>query len=123
MFRYMKHLIAFRKAHPTLCRSRYWREEVRWYGVGQHVDMSYHSHTLAYCLRGGSVHDRDLYVMINFSSEPLDFTIQVGEPGQWKRAIDTGLPSPYDIAELGSELTVSSNRYRVQARSIVVLIG
>ena len=27
-------MIAFRKAHPSICRSRFWRDDVRWYGVG-----------------------------------------------------------------------------------------
>ena len=29
-----KRMIAFRKAHPSLARSRFWRDDVRWYGVG-----------------------------------------------------------------------------------------
>jgi len=37
-FRLVRRMIAFRKAHPTLCRSRFWRDDVRWYGVGPSVD-------------------------------------------------------------------------------------
>ena len=32
IFRFFKLMIAFRKAHPTICRSRFWREEIRWRG-------------------------------------------------------------------------------------------
>ena len=46
-------MIAFRKAHPTLCRSRFWRDDVRWYGVGPSTDLGDDSHSLAFALRGG----------------------------------------------------------------------
>ena len=51
-FRFVRLMIAFRKAHPTLGRSRFWRDDIRWYGVGPSVDMSHDSHSLAYALRG-----------------------------------------------------------------------
>ena len=122
-FRFVKQMIAFRKAHPTLGRGRFWRDDVRWHGVGDSTDLSYNSHSLAYCLRGASQGDCDLYVMINAYHEPLSFTIQESPSGSWKRAIDTGLESPDDIAEPGREVAVTSMEYRVHARSVVVLIG
>ena len=33
IFRFFKSMIAFRKNHPSLSRSRFWREDVSWYGV------------------------------------------------------------------------------------------
>jgi glycogen operon protein len=65
IFRFFKNMIAFRKAHPTLSRSRFWREDVAWYGVGPGVDLSYDSHSLAFCLHGISQDDDDIYAMIN----------------------------------------------------------
>ena len=121
--RFAKRMIAFRKAHPSLGRPRFWREDVRWYGVGPDVDLSFDSHSLAYCLHGASRDDCDLYVMINAYHEPLDFEIQESPPGGWRRAIDTGLDSPLDIAEPGEEAAVASLRYRVLPRSVVVLVG
>ena len=122
-FRFAKRMIAFRKAHPSIGRARFWRDDVRWYGVGPHVDLSFDSHSVAYCLRGASRGDCDLYVMINAYHEPLDFEIQEGPAGGWYRAIDTGLESPLDIADPGEEAAVASLRYRVLARSVVVLLG
>ncbi len=116
-------MIAFRKDHPSLSRSQFWRDEVRWYGVGPSVDLSFDSHSLAYCLHGASQGDCDLYVMINAYHEPLVFEIQEGSAGGWERVIDTGLDSPLDIADPGQEAPVSSQRYRVMARSVVVLMG
>ena len=116
-------MIAFRKSHPSLGRLCFWREDVRWYGIGPDVDLSYESHSLAYCLHGASRGDCDLYVLINAYHEPLDFEIQESPSGGWHRAIDTGLDSPFDIADPGEEAAVPSLRYRVLPRSVVVLVG
>jgi glycogen operon protein len=59
--------------------------------------------------------------MINAYHEPLTFTIQEGRPGCWRRAIDTGLPGPDDIAFPDRGPLVRSREYPVQARSVVVL--
>lgn len=48
IFRFFKQMIAFSKAHPTLCRSRFWREAVRWYGAQGEVDRSENSRCLAF---------------------------------------------------------------------------
>jgi len=122
IFRFFQHMIAFRKAHPSLCRSRFWREDIRWYGVGPAVDLSYHSHSVAFCLQGASQQDDDFYVMINAYWEDLAFTIQDGPANQWRRVIDTSLDSPQDFCERGTELPVTTQRYLVNARSIVVLL-
>jgi glycogen operon protein len=123
MFRFFKQMIAFRKAHPTIMRSRFWRDDVRWYGVLGAPDLSYDSHTLAYCLRGASQGDVDLYVMINAFWEDLEFGIYAETPGGWRRAVDTSLSSPDDIVVPGDEVPLVEPYYRVRARSIVVLVG
>jgi glycogen operon protein len=122
IFRFFKKMIAFRNAHPSICRSGYWRDDVRWYGIDGGADLSPNSHSLAYCLHGESVGDRDLYVMINAYWKPLTFQIQEGQAGQWKRSIDTARDSPLDLCEPGDEPPVSSDCYEVEARSVVVLI-
>lgn len=121
-FRFFKMMIAFRKAHPTICRSRFWRDEIRWRGVGPTTDLSYHSHSLAYFLNGHSQEDADLYVMVNAYTEPLSFTIFDGLQKPWSRVVDTSLASPEDICAPGSEFSVIGSKYLVQPRSIVVLI-
>ena len=122
VFRFCKFMIAFRKAHPAICRSRYWREDVRWYGVGPAPDLGPDSHSLAYCLHAGAAGGCDLYVMINAYTEPLTFRIQEGLPGVWRRAVDTARESPCDIAEPGAEAVVPGTEYEVQPRSVVVLV-
>jgi pullulanase/glycogen debranching enzyme len=66
--RFFKCIIAFRKNHPSLSRSRFWREDISRYGVGPTVDLSHDSHSLAFCLHGASQGDDDfyaIYAMIN----------------------------------------------------------
>jgi glycogen operon protein len=121
VFRFFKLMIAFRKAHPSLGRSRFWREDVRWRGAAGEPDLSHESRSLAYFLSGASVEDDDLYVMINGGRADLAFTVQDGRAGEWLRAVDTSLPSPEDVSEPGREPRLASLEYRVRSRSVVVL--
>lgn len=121
-FRFCKEMIAFRKAHPSLGRSRYWRTDVHWHGATGGVDISEKSRAMAFCLRGASQQDVDLYVMINANSDDIEFHLQEETPGGWKRVIDTARVSPHDIVEPNGEMEAISGRYQVRGRSIVVLI-
>ena len=122
VWRFFRLMIAFRKAHPSLARSRFWREDVRWYGVGREADLSYDSRSLAFALHGASQQDDDLYVMINAYWEDLDFQVQEGMTAEWRRVVDTSQESPLDFQESGGERPLQSLHYRVAARSVVVLL-
>lgn len=122
IFRFFRLMIGFRKAHPSLSRSRFWRDDVRWYGAGPNLDLGPDSRTLAVFLRGTSQNDGDLYVMVNASTVGVSYQLHEGQPGDWRRAIDTALSSPDDIGDdLQSAPTLTSAAYTVQARSVVVL--
>ncbi len=84
-WRFAQQMIAFRRAHPSIARSRFWREDVHWYGPRGVAELA--RPQLAFALRGASQHDDDLYVMINGSAEPMPFVVQ--EDGGWRVAIDT----------------------------------
>jgi isoamylase len=120
IFRFFKNMIDFRKKHPTLMRSRFWREDVDWYGTGPMADLSYDSRSLAFCLHGASQDDDDIYVMINAYWEELQFHIQEGRAQEWTRIVDTALPSPDDFSQNGEPLEATS--YVVSPRSVVVLL-
>jgi isoamylase len=121
MLCFFKGMIAFRKAHPSIGRGRYWRDDVEWYGANGAVDFSPDSRCLAYLLRGASLKDSDLYVMINAHWEDLSFTIQEGRADDWRRVVDTSLASPDDITEPGKGAPIFSLQRLVRARSIMVL--
>ena len=115
-------MIGFRKAHPSLGRSRFWRDDVRWFGTGPAVDMGPGSRTLAVYLCGASQQDTDLYLMINASDGDESFQIQEWRPGEWRQAFDTGLASPDDFHEPADGPCVRSSSYVVRSRSVVGLV-
>jgi isoamylase len=120
VFRFFQRMIALRKAHPSLGRSRFWREDISWYGTGRTVDLSCDSRSLAFCLHGASEGDDDIYAMINAYWEELEFYIQNGTAQEWKRVVDTALPSPDDFSDHG--LPLEQVKYAVAPRSIVILL-
>ena len=120
IFRFFKLMIAFRKAH-AIGRPTFWREDVSWHGTDGPVDFAHESRCLAYTLRGRSMDDDDLYVMINGHWEDHSFTVLDGDASGWRRVVDTARPSPDDILEPGHEPTLDTARYAVRARSVVVL--
>jgi glycogen operon protein len=121
-FRFVQGMIAFRKAHPSIARSLYWRDDVRWYGnAGRTPDYSPSGRTLAYCLHGASLNDDDIYVMVNSSAKEVRFSIQEGRFYEWSLVADTGLSSPQDFVETAQRQKLTSSDYIVSGRSVVVL--
>ncbi len=119
-FRFCRLMIAFRKRHPSLARSRFWRSDVAWFGDRGALRFDRMDHTLAMFLSGASQEDKDIYVMVNFGVNASTFLIQ--RTGRWNRAVDTALESPLDIAEPGDEPRIGPE-YEVRDRSVVVLVS
>ncbi|QDT61378.1 Glycogen debranching enzyme [Stieleria bergensis] len=115
-------MIAFRKSHPSIGRSRFWRDDITWYGTDHLVDLSGDATCLAYCLHGGSHRDNDLYVLLNNGDAPATFGIQEGIAGQWKRIVDTSQPSTGDIATKTEAITVRDSFYEASPHSVVILV-
>jgi hypothetical protein len=84
------------------------------------VNLSSDSRSLTFCLHDPSQGDDDIYVMINAYWEELEFRVQEGAAQEWKRIVDTALPSPDDFSDYGVPL--EQTKYRVAPRSIVVLL-
>jgi glycogen operon protein len=120
VWRFFARMIAFRKAHPTLGRSRFWRGDVHWHGLGPQVDFSTGSRHFAFHLEGGAENDVDLYALVNMNDHALDFEIQESRGGAWTRVIDTALEGPADICEPGRETPLEQPIYRAGPRSVVV---
>ena len=118
-WRFVQQMIAFRKQHPSIARSRFWREDVRWFGPRGVADLS--EPLIAWCLQGASQGDRDLYILVNAASEPASFVVQ-DVARMWHVAIDTSRPSPEDI-ELEHPRVLARPSCLVEPRSVVVLVG
>jgi glycogen operon protein len=115
-------MIAFRKNHPTLSRCRFWRDDVRWHGTGQEIDMSYESRQLAFYLDGGAENDADLYVMINAGWRDEAFVVQQSRLSGWKVIVDTSATSPNDFFDMEQAPQLSGASMIVKGRSVVVLV-
>jgi glycogen operon protein len=122
VFRFVKHMIEFRKTHPSLARSRFWRDDVSWYGTHRNVDLSLRSKQLAFVVHGASRQDGDIYVLLNADSQAAEFGIYEGNVGDWKRVVDTSRPSPDDFLDAAQRAPHDSHYYTVPEHSAVVLI-
>jgi isoamylase len=65
----------------------------------------------------------DLHVMMNMYWDALDMDIPTVKGRKWTRAVDTSLPSPNDIADPGKEVASNDPSYRVNGRTVVVLVN
>jgi isoamylase len=65
-----------------------------------------------------------VYLILNAYWRPLDFELpHLYSGGPWRRWIDTGLQSPFDIVPWHTAAPHSGATYRAQARSVVVLLA
>jgi glycogen operon protein len=118
-FRFAKAMIAFRKAHPSLGRSRFWRADVTW--LGSAGDVSPASSLLAFHLNGTGEGDDDLYVMIN--GQPQDAVFIIQAEGCWHLEVDTSGDAPEDIASAGAvQLFTARQAVPMPSRSVKVLV-
>jgi glycogen operon protein len=120
--RFVRLMIAFRKGHPSLGRSRSWRDDARWYGVHALKGVLAEPRALALCLHGASQGDDDLYVMANAAADPVTFSVQDTDERAWHRAIDTGNDAPEDFLERWEDMPLVGGAYEVKGRSVVVLL-
>lgn len=123
LFRFFRLMIAFRKRHPSLARSRFWRDDIFWYGVGPETDLSEDSRCLAFMLAGASARDDDIYVMINAHWEGRRFDFQGEAPADsWRRVVDTSLDSPLDFSAAVENEPAQPSHYDVAARSVALFV-
>lgn len=132
MLQFWQRLIAFRKAHPRLFRNKYYNSEINksglsdilWHGCELGKPGWYDPNGLALAMTLGERADgEDVHIMFNMYWEELEFELPNIKGEKWCRAIDTWLPSPLDIAKTGEEIVHNGSHYKVNARSIVVLIS
>jgi len=132
MLRFWSRLIAFRRAHPALMRSRFFTgarnagglPDISWHGTDLDApgwdDPT--ARALAFTL-GAPAAEADLHVMTNMFWEPLDMAVPALPGRAWLRAIDTARPAPDDITPDGVACAPEAGRLRVEARSVVVLVS
>ncbi len=132
MFRFWQLMIKRRKHYRSVHRPRYFVGKVNERGL---ADLSWHGTQLdspgwndpnARCLAltvGDFEGESDVHVMFNMHYDALEFVIPPCPGRRWYRSVDTALPSPADISDLGDEVLIEGDSYLVTARSVVVLIS
>jgi isoamylase len=142
--RFVRQLIYYRlrrhtpEQHSLTLNQLLRQAQVQWHGVKPNQpDWGYDSHSLAFSLR--SFRGRLIFhFMMNAYWEALDFELPPieapsnnlsqdsggeGNGVPWRRWIDTSLDSPEDICSWIDAPDVRDSTYRVQPRSIVVLVS
>ncbi len=128
VLRFFREMIAFRTRHPAVHRLAFLTgqmtergiADVAWHGcrLGEPGWSDPDSHVLAFTL-AGTGDEPDLHVMLNMDPADLEFDV----PGDrtWRRAIDTALDSPLDIAGPGEQAPVPGPTATVRSHSVVAL--
>jgi isoamylase len=132
LLRFYKSMIRLRKTHAALRRGSFFNgsvndrglKDVWWHGTKLNSpgwnDPEARALSVTLAGFGG---DADLHVMCNMFWETLEFETPDIPGRRWFLAVDTSKPSPYDIADIGSEVEVTGKTHSVEARSIVVLVN
>ncbi len=129
-FRFAREMIALRRRHPALRRRTFMKPgDVVWHGTRpDRPDFSATSRTLALVLDGrrtGREPDQDFYLAFNAWKDAVTFVVPPAPQGRpWRRAVDTALASPLDVAGPGEGPVVHTySEYVLAPFSLLVLIG
>ncbi|GAB7522661.1 glycogen debranching protein GlgX [Paraburkholderia sp. 2C] len=133
MTRFVREMIALRKRHASLRRTRFLtgtpspgqtRPDVAWHG--ERLDEpAWHDHgarLLAWTLGAEAPGEPSLHVVLNMNASPREVALPALDGRRWRRIVDTALESPRDIAcAAAAPIAMESGHCRVEARSVVVL--
>ena len=125
IFRFTRGMIAFRRAHPVLCKEQFYADaEIRWFGSrGGLPNWTEPKEKSFGCL----IHEDEqsaLFLMFNAGVEGLDFDLPVLPEFRWQLAVDTSLETPTDLFTAGGEpFCEHSQAYQLSPRSSAILLA
>jgi len=129
MLRFTREMIALRKRHPSLRRTRFMDAaaaggdaDIRWYGEhGKEPDWNDPSAAvLCFTLAGVAADEPPLHVMMNASDEAKVLPLPDCGSRVWHRVVDTSLAPPDDIVTPGATAPVRAARYGLAADAVAV---
>jgi len=134
--RFFALLIALRKRHPILRRSKFFPspspeqkfQEIIWQSLKPgREDWSPLSKTLAFLLDGRAAigeRDDDFFVMLNANLQPKHFTVpKAPEQRGWYKILDTAALPPFDIRPEDEGIALEKNQVIAAGMTAVVLIS
>ena len=131
--RFTRELVRLRQRHRALRRRRFLTgapgsgqnglPDIRWHGTtGAAPDWSGHeARYLAFTLSPREPGEPTLHVILNMGSDAHTVPLPPVEGATWRRALDTSLPAPADIAPPEQQEPVPGATYAVAPRTVVVL--
>ena len=141
LYRFAKEMIAFRLRHRCFMRPEFYSgrdgnynatPDITWFDEnGDTPDWDDVGYCLSVRIDGSRADiladrdDNDFCIMFNGSPDPVDFKICDPMDGKkWLRAVDTKLPSPFDIVNPGEEAPLEKlDTYTVGGRSMAIFIS
>jgi glycogen operon protein len=127
MLRFTRELIALRKRHPSLQRTRFLNghsgsspAEIHWYGedLDPPVWQDPDARVLCFTLPGVAPREPTLHVMINMAPTARSLPLPEAATRNWRRVVDTTLVEPGDVIPGGE--VVPGSRYRVGPNGVAV---
>jgi glycogen operon protein len=129
--RFVRMMIAFRARRDVVIDNKRLtlnellrQARIEWHGVVlNRPDWGSDSHAIAFT--ASSLRGRfKIHAMLNAYWEPLNFELPpTDEPANWRRWVDTSLPSPEDICDWQEAADVSQPSYVVEPRSLVLMVA
>ena len=126
IFQFTRGMIAFRRAHPILCKEQFYADdEIQWFGPqGGLPNWSNPKEKQFACL----IHEDEqssLFLMFNAATYAVDFTLPPVSPGTfWHLAIDTFREAPQDLFVEGKGPRLENPQiYHLNPRSSVILLA
>lgn len=132
LHRFFKLMIQLKKRNYNLHRKDFFSGEANKEGT---PDISFHgcrinepgwddkaSRVLSLTF-GAKSQETDIHVMMNMDDKELEFEIPKIENKRWFLFADTSQDYPNDICEIGQEKPIEESSYKVQNKSIVILIS
>jgi glycogen operon protein len=121
MVRFTREMIALRKRHASLRRTRFLEpEEIRWYGETLEPPRwdDKEARVLCFTLLGLTEDEPALHVMINMSATQRVLSLPPALPRAWRRVADTTVPAPEDVVPAG--VPVRGQQYRLPPHGIAI---
>jgi glycogen operon protein len=131
IFRFTREMIVFRKRNRVLRTQDFYTDrDISWFASsGKSPQWSHQERTLGCMIHAHrhSVGPLGQALCFLFNAETFKVRFKLPRPPsgeQWHSVVDTARPSPYDIREAGQEeLLMPPDSYRVQPKSMVILIA
>ncbi len=132
MLDFTRGIIAFRRRHASLTANRFYDgkviparsiRDISWHGARLHEPPwgDGAARVLAFTVAGITEGEPDLHAILNMSEEATEAALPEIPGRGWQVTVDTALAPPRDIAGPDHQVRVSTGRYRVGSRSVVVL--